>query len=506
MFDRVHGMHEAVEILRKQVDELSHELRALRAENFLLRQKNDLLLRRLFGSKSEKLDSKQMELLLGALTQEIKPDDDPTPPSGPPRPRGKRDRTKPRLPENLPVEEIVIDPPEVQQKPEDYRCIGQEVTEELDVTPTRYFRRRIIRRKYTSKKNRDKAPVIAKQSPRLIDNSYASVGLVVDVILQKYEDHIPLYRQERILNERYGIELPRKTMCDWMGTAANWCKPIYRLIAEGVRSDGYMQVDETPVKYSMAEGGGSGQGYFWVYNRPGGDVFFEWHTSRAADCLDGMLKDFKGTVQCDAYLAYSSYANSHKDIELSGCWGHLRRRFHEAIDESSRLAGWVLNQIGRLYEVEAGLRSGRAGPALRQVARSSQSRMVLNRLQKALKLKLLAHLPQSRMGKAISYALSNWDELQRYCDNGKIEIDNNLVENAIRPTAVGKKNWLFIGHPDAGERSAILYTLIECCRRRCINTREYLTDIFTRLPAMKMSEVATLTPENWLAARTAKAA
>ena len=508
IFGRVLRMERALERLNKENAELRAGLKQVLSENALLRQKVQLLLRRLFGKKSEKLNPAQLELLLAGLNEIQDPDTDPEP-EPPPRqaqPSKKREKTKPTLPSDLPTEQVIIDPPEVAANPENYKLIGEEVTEELDVSPTKYFRRLIIRRKYVSRKDREEAPVIAELPLRPIDNSLASAGLLADIAVQKYADHIPLYRQERILREAYRINLPRKTMADWMYATSEWLKPLYRLIAEDIRSGGYMQVDETPVTYLQAEEGGSRKGYFWVFHKPGGEVYFEWHTTRASECLDGMLKDFKGVVQSDAFPGYACYAKTKDGIKLAGCWAHVRRKFDEARTESSRLAAWFLKQIVNLYDIERISRKERAGPNLRQAYRSAGSRMIVERIKKALEIKKKKHLPGGLMGKAISYTLDNWNELMVFCEDGRLEIDNNLVENAIRPTALGKKNWLFIGHPEAGDRSAILYTILASCRRLNINAREYLTDVLSRLPSMKISEVASLTPANWLAKRTQKAA
>ncbi len=475
---------------------------ALRDENQLLQRKVQFLIHRLFGRTTEKLDPNQLELLLGVADSTPSDDDPPKPPS-PSRPRAPRDH-KPRLPADLPTEEIVIDPEAVKQNPTAYQCIGEEVTEELDVVPTRYFRRRLIRRKFKSKDNRDLPPLLAPLAPRLVEGGYASPGIITDILLKKYADHLPLYRQEQILRTRHGIDLSRQTMCDWVRIAADWLTPIYSHIRDDLRQGGYLQVDETPVRYCGEEGGGSSQGYLWVYHRPGGDVLFEWHTSRAAACLDDMLQDFRGTVQCDGYGAYSSYAKTHRQIQLACCWAHARRKFFEARHECPTQANWLLCQIGHLYRIENELRG--KGPQLRQAVRSAQSGMILARIEKILRLKLNQHRPTSGIGNAIAYTLSLWPQLLRYRDDGRLEIDNNLVENAIRPTAIGKKNWLFIGHPEAGDRSAIIYTLLENCKRLGINPREYLHDVLSRLPAMTNWQTQSLTPRNWFAARKSQAA
>jgi transposase len=317
---------------------------------------------------------------------------------------------------------------------------------------------------------------------------------------------LPLYRQEMILKNRYGIDLSRKTMDDWIRVAADWLSPIYRLIRKNLQASAYLQVDETPVKYCDKDGP-TRKGYFWVYHDPWAkEVLFEWHTGRAAACMDNVLGKFKGTVQCDGYAAYTSYAEDKKHIEIACCWAHARRKFYEAKDEAPAVAGWFLKQIQSLYATEAYLRSTKAEPERRRVIRENDSRWRLDLLRKALKSKMATYLPKSQMGKAIHYTLSRMEELTKYCDNGLLEIDNNGVENAIRPTAVGKKNWLFIGHPEAGDRSAIIYTIIENCKRQGINPQEYLKDVLTRLPSMKMSEVSELLPAVWAESRKAEAA
>jgi len=263
-----------------------------------------------------------------------------------------------------------------------------------------------------------------------------------------------------------------------------------------------VQVDETPVNYLEPGNGRTRQGYLWTGSQPKGDVFFRWETSRATACLNNVVpRNFTGTLQCDGYAAYRTFANSRgQTIELAGCWAHVRRKFYEAIETSPKIAGWIVRQIQHLYQVEAGLREHRAGPRLRASVRIHQSRPIVERLQRALtKLKTSGrHLPQSPLAGAIEYSLGLWSTLTVYLADGRVEIDNNLVENAIRPTAIGKKNWLFVGDADAGERSAIIYTLIESCRRRGLDPYAYLKDVLTRLPHMTNRQIPEVTPEAWV--------
>jgi hypothetical protein len=287
----------------------------------------------------------------------------------------------------------------------------------------------------------------------------------------------------------------------WVELAAEWLKPIYEHIRTGVMAGGYVQVDETPIDYLEPGNGKTRQGYFWTCNRPDGDGFYYWQTSRAAACLDNIIPlTFRGTVQCDGYSAYRAFATGRGGtIELAGCWAHVRRKFYEAFEQSPRTSGWLMRQIQHLYRIEAILREHRAGPRLRQAVRASQSRPVVERIQRALiMLKSNGrYLPQSLLGGAMDYALGQWPTLEVYLKDGQVELDNNLVENAIRPTAIGKKNWLFIGDANAGQRSAIIYTVIENCRRRGLDPFAYLRDVLTRLPNMTNRQIPEVTPQAW---------
>ena len=232
---------------------------------------------------------------------------------------------------------------------------------------------------------------------------------------------------------------------------------------------------------------------------------FTWATSRAARCLDHIIPaDFSGTVQCDGYAAYPSFANrSEGRITLAACWAHARRKFIEAAEGAPQHAGWMLLQIQHLYRIEKQLRQSKAGPRQRQAVRASQSRMITDRIHKAItRLKLnRRHLPQSAMGKAMDYALTMWPMLLVYLKDGRVEIDNNPVENAIRPTAIGKKNWLFIGEAEAGQRSAILFTIIEACRSRGIDPQTYLREVLTKLPTLTNQQIKDVTPAAWAKAQ-----
>jgi transposase len=230
---------------------------------------------------------------------------------------------------------------------------------------------------------------------------------------------------------------------------------------------------------------------------------YDWHASRAAECLNSLLgKDYQGKIQCDGYSAYPAFAKDKPGVQLFGCLAHARRGFFEAKEQAPQAAGWILNQIGLLYRWEEQLRKSRAGPSAREALRGSASRMVMVRLRRALEKLQPRYLPKSPMGQAISYALNQWPALERFLDHGEVEADNNLVENSIRPTAVGKKGWLFFGSEEAGKRNAVVFTLVQNCRMHGVNPYEYFKDMLQRLPQMtNQDRIDQLTPLNWKKAR-----
>jgi transposase len=478
---------------------MSEELAALRLENKYLRERIQLLLRERFGASSEELDRAQLLLKLQGLEALGKSSE----PVAAEAPRRSQDRLpprkrRPRAPEDLPIIEEVIVPEPVKACPEAWRQIGEEVTELLDYEPARFFKRRVVRPKYARRDHPYAAPIIAPLQT-LQDRCIAAPGLIAAIVTGKYCDHLPLYRQEQIFASRHDVHLPRQRMAQWMALAADWLKPIYRQMREGVFATGYVQIDETPIEYLAPGHGETKLGYLWTCTRPGADTIFHWQTSRAAKCLDSVLPaEWSGTIQCDGYAAYPAFARQRgTDIRLAGCWAHARRAIYQAQPSAPRTCAWLLNQIGQLYAVERELRGSRAGPRLRAAVRSCRSAPVLRRIHAAMMKLRSRFLPQSNLGKAFAYVLEQWPALLRFAEDGRLEIDNNEVENAIRPTALGKKNWLFIGAADAGERGAILYTIVESCRRHGIDPFAYLRDVLQCLPKSTNQQIPSLTPVAW---------
>lgn len=492
----LNALDELVSSLRAAQAAAQSLIASLQTENQLLRQKLELLIKRYFGgAKGESLDPRQLELLLAGL-EVSRP---PAPVEARPAPARSTTPARPvrqPLPAHLETERVVLEPEEVQQQPAGWRKLGEEVTEELDWKPAQFIRRLYIRPKYA----RAERIVIAPLPARLIEKGLPGAALVTQVIVSKYEDHQPLYRQTQMYR-RLGVELSRQTLCGWVEAAADWLAPIYREMKAGLLAGAYLQVDETPIRYLDPDvKGKSQQGWLWTYRHPRGDVVFEWNISRSREGPRQFLQPFKGRLQTDGYGVYESLARERGgELILVGCWAHARRGVHEALGEG-RAAAWLLGQIALLYAVEKRLRESQAGPDLRAAVRAWQSRPVLARLRRALEVIRRRVLPQSLLGQAIDYILHRWEALSRYVDDGHLEIDNNLCENAIRPTAIGKKNFLFIGHPEVGQRSAVIYSVLGSCRRLGINPAEYLQDLFERLPNAKTSEIKSLTPAAWLKA------
>ncbi len=473
----------------------------------VLEQKIDALVRRIFGAKSESLDPGQLELLLDPDALKKAPAAAPADPG--PAAEEKRDkRTKqsrqPRIPEHLPVEEQILDPDVVLAEPSAFRRIGEETREQLDYRPGRFLRQRLVRPKYVRIGDPLAKPVIAPLPPCLQERCNATPALIAEVVTARFADHLPYYRQSEIFT-RHGVNLHRKTLCDWAMVAADCLSAIHRVIRDEHRDGSYTQLDETPVRYLEPGAGKARTGYLWTSNIPGGSVYYHWQPGRDQSGITGVLGE-SGTdppprvIQCDGFSAYPAWAKDKPHITLMGCHAHVRRKFFEATEQSPRLVAWILRQLVHLYQIETQLRDSNAPAVLREAMRAAQSRPIHARLKRLFLIlaQRRSILPQSLLGKAVRYALNQWSQLQVYLGDGRVEIDNNLVENAIRPTKLGAKNWLFIGREHAGQKSAILYTVVENCRRLGIDPRTYLTEVLTRLPGMKIQDAHTLTPANWL--------
>lgn len=472
---------------------LKQEITALRAQLAWFQQ-------RMFGGgKSEKLEVAQLRLKLAELEQVA---------AAAPKQTITYEREKaPKAPRSVPaeafahlpvVETIEIVPEAVKQDPDLYERIGEERTFEVDVIEPKLVRREIVRPKYRHRLDRHRPPLLAAAPARAVPGGYASAGLLAWIAISKYVDHVPLFRLEQ-QSERWGAKISRQSMCEWVEATARWLEPIYRHMHRGLLEGDYLQADETPVRCNDPDHkrGTTLQGYLWVISRPDADVIFDWRMSRRHGEVTSLLKGFKGVLQADAYGAYASHERRHEDVARVGCWAHARRYFTEALKDTPRAAEFVLERIRQLYRLEARWDEENVGPR-RAALRQEHFERPLRWLHRVVLRLRSRHLPSSNLGKGCHYLLANWEQLVAHQRYAFTRLDNNLVENAIRPSAIGKKNWLFIGHPDAGQRSAIIYSIVVSCQRHGKDPLAYLRDVLKRLPTLtNQDDLTPLTPAAW---------
>jgi transposase len=481
------------------------ENRSLRAENALLRERVDRLShelaqikRLLFGTKSERFEpaasGDQLPLFGGATQEETEVAEAPTQTITRRAPQGKPVRQV--LPSHLPREVIVIEP---EGDTSDLKKIGEEVSESLDYRPAKLIVIRRVRPKYVDPADEDRGVIIAALPPRPIDKGMAEPALLANIVIEKYVDHLPLYRQVQRFT-RQGITLPDSTLGGWITATADLLKLLYEAMAGEVRESGYIQADETPIPVQdQDKKGTTHRGYYWVYHSPvSGIVLIDYQKGRGRDGPGQWLASFTGALQSDGYAAYNEF-DRLPNITGYGCWAHARRYFFEAKDNAPEQAEHVLAEIGELYDTERILRERTASHAERREMRQEKAVPVLERLKAYLDAN--AGLPKSPWGKAVAYALKNWTKLTRYTSDGRIEIDNNLVENAIRPIVLGRKNYLFAGSHEAAERAAVIYSLLATCKKHGVNPQQWLTDVLDRIPTHPAKEVSALLPHHWKAAR-----
>jgi transposase len=473
------------------------------------------LQQQLFGATSEKLTPEQAEQLnklagdlreqeqrppplsADVLEEELKKEKDQE------RKRTKDKRKRRHMP---PVQ---LEKRTETLEPEDKFCphtgkerprIGQEVSTEYEFEPAKLIIKETVRPKY-GECGQDccQGVAIAELPPRLLPQSKLGLGLAVFLLLSRFDDHVAYYTLERNFLERFHAVIPRQQMVQWVEKIAHLLLVIYHLIWEELKAGGYLQVDETPVKVLDPEvKGQAATGYLWFYSAPGGDVLLEFCDGRSRAGPEARLKGFNGTIQSDAYSVYDCLRrHSNGALQRIGCLGHSRRKFYKALQESVSEGLWFILKIRELYRIEDQLKDctaeqRRRGRLEKAPALWLEMKRRADQLQKDPRV-----LPGSTLGKAVSYFLNEYTAMVGYLRDGRFEIDNNLVENDVRPSAVGRRRWLFIGHPNAGWRSAVIYTIIQSCRRRGINPQEYLTDVLKRLPAMTTEQAHELAPSRW---------
>ena len=427
--------------------------------------------------------------------------------------REKKQPVRMPLPENLRREEEIIEPEGID---ENWVRIGEEVTEQLEHKPGELFVRRIIRPKYTLKKDilavqelsgeesRDKVVKIASLPLLPLPRSNAGARLLAELIMSKYMYHLPFHRQLALFKLE-GIKIPASTVNDWFVGCGDLLRALYYRLREIVLESDYIQVDESTVPVINNEKHRAVKAYLWVVRSVMKHlVFFHYDKgSRAQRVVIELLRDYKGAVQTDGYEAYSIYENK-KGVLLLGCWAHARRKFNEALKEDKAGAEYALEQISLLYGVESMADDQELDYQQRAELRSRLAYPILLGFEKWILNYMPKALPKGRMSQALTYTYLLFHRLSRYHLDGRYKIDNNLVENSIRPLALGRKNYMFCGNHDAAENAAIMYSLLGCCAALDVNPREWLTDVLTRIPNYNNNyslDLADLLPHNWKVGR-----
>jgi hypothetical protein len=331
-----------------------------------------------------------------------------------------------------------------------------------------------------------------------IPKGNAGPGLLAHLTVSKFVDHLPFYRQSQMF-KREGIEIAESTINGWFTAICNLLEPLYGKLCDKIIKSSYLMVDETPIPVLTKDKPGSThKGYHWVYYSPLDKlVCFDYRKGRGRDGPVDFLKNYRGTIQSDGYTAYDVF-DKPGEITLLACMAHARRKFDEALQNDPEAARYVLTEMQKLYEVERQARELNLSFDDRKSLRIEKSLPVLNDLEKWMKEKIVEVLPKSAIGIAISYTLGLWNRLIRYLDDGRYEIDNNLVENSIRPVALGRKNYLFAGSHEGAERAAMMYSFLGTCKKNDINYFTWLKDILERIPEHKANRLEELLPGEWI--------
>ncbi len=400
------------------------------------------------------------------------------------------------LPSHLPVEEIILEP---EEDTSNMKCIGKEVTDQLELVEAKLYIKRFIRPKYiavTDESQDEHRGVIAELPVFPIEKGIAGPGLLAQIMVDKFVDHLPMYRQiERF--KREGIKIPSSTINGWQESICNLLEPLYDTLKHRVLSQGYLQVDETPVPVlDKQKKGKTHRGYHWVYHSPlEKTVLFDYNTGRSREGPLKLLKNFKGYLQTDGYGVYDIFGR-RKDITLVNCLAHARRGFEKALPYDKKRAAYPMEMFQKLYAVEQKAREQNLSAQERHTLRLDEALPLMNELGKWIVETYKTSVPKSPMGKATTYCINRWDNLLAYLEDGSLEIDNNLAENAIRPITLGRKNYLFAGSNRGAERAAMFYSFFGTCKKNNVNPYEWLRKVLEIIPTYKVNKLTDLLPQN----------
>jgi transposase len=500
----------------EQIVFLTKELEWSRLKIQALEERLRLELIRKYGPKSEKLSDNQLQLLdlePGVSSEEVEAESrrDPLPASAPSTKANNKKRKHPgrqELPAHLPrVERVIACTPEqcvCKGCGQDKAVIGYEQSEQLDVEPARYCVL-VIRREKRACRNCAEGVSAAPVPGRIVEKSLASNRVVIDTIVNKYCDHLPLYRQSAILLRDTGVSLGRATMDGWVMRIGELLIPVVAAMGRELLAGSYIQADETPVPVQMSDARGKNhQAYLWQYGSPGGNVVFDFRMGRGREGPAKFLAQYQGILQTDGYAAYRNVGGSR--IVHAACWAHARRKLFDAVKLSpeDRVAAQLVARIDELFAVDAEARDEGMDHAARHVLRGEKSRPLLDAMKQEMEAAKVAVLPASALGKAVNYTLSLWDKLTKFLEHPELELSNNSAENSMRPVVVGRKNWIHVGSEKAGPKVAAILSVVETSRRRKLPLRDYLAGVLPGLGSVSVQRVGQYTPAVWAASQSSK--
>jgi len=395
------------------------------------------------------------------------------------------------LPDHLPVREVIIEP---REDTTGLKKIGQEITETLQYTPASLVKKRTIRPKYV--KADGQGVLIGVLPTRPIEKSIAEACLLAYILVSKYIDHLPFYRQRQIFKRDFGWEVAKSTLSDWMDACCVLLEPLYNTLKQKILQSDYIQVDESPIQVLDGDKKGSShRGYQWVYHDPISKlVLFNYRKGRGQNGPKELLEGYSGYLQCDGYKVYDKIGADPK-ITLAGCLAHARRKFHQALKNDKAKAEKALGLFRQIYMEERKIKEQTEGDfEQRKKLRQENIKPLLEQIRDWITEQEFNVLPKSLIGKAMSYFTNQYPKLQAIFEDGRIELDNNLIENAIRPLALGRKNYLFAGSHRAAQNAAMIYSFLGSCKMQNINPREWLQQTLEKIPDHSIQKLHQLLP------------